>query len=538
MPEPILHSQAPVTARPQTSRAVRRAFNKRRPTGPSKKDLERFAREEKNERLAEAKRKREKNKKENERKRAEEREKLKEKIKQCGVEEVVKVAEGQMRIAGFFKTGAKEKARLGGSRDTSQGRPSDLQKEAVEKTRDGVEKQLTAVLESHGSIASQTSTLRGDSIQDTGDTKTLIDAPTEQRQLLQNDSHISVRSDMPPPSQKPRQRTTSSAQKANGSTKSQDDTTEALARKPLGSLSANVQPLPTTSMPLKKRKAPSSELEEDWADFFQSNTQLEVELFGLADGRPNKRQRSMEAPTSTFNIHPKQLRRAMTESYVENVVKPKIQHITARAPRLSPRGGPQQVQAAEGTSSRDGSLGHLSAQSLHQHDALPPPKTKPAVESNKDALEITSRLSEGHHHFENEGQSLAQQIEPRLPLNARAIVHSRIDQPPGKVSPSLSDFPKSQTAPLEQGSDDFLEGLSSQEFINIPTSPLRAPQSPVIGQESPAVQREQKHKQKQEGIAPAPPKMKERQELPDSVSTPFDGLDWGIPSQDLLELVP
>ena len=128
MPEPILSSQAPVTARPQTSRAVRRAFNRRRPTAPSKKDLERFAREARIERLAEEKKKKERRKKENERKRAEEKEKLKEKIKQYGVEEVIKVDEGQLRIAGFFKAGSKENTRLECLRDPSQERPTDLQK--------------------------------------------------------------------------------------------------------------------------------------------------------------------------------------------------------------------------------------------------------------------------------------------------------------------------------------------------------------------------------------------------------------------------
>ena len=109
MPSPILSSQAPITARPQTSRQVRRAFDRRRPRVPSAKELKRFAEQDRRERLAaereKRRRSRDKRRREGEHRRIREREEERRMVRRLGVERVVGVPEGQMRIAGFLRAG-------------------------------------------------------------------------------------------------------------------------------------------------------------------------------------------------------------------------------------------------------------------------------------------------------------------------------------------------------------------------------------------------------------------------------------------------
>lgn len=93
----------PIPKRPQTSRAARRAYNKRGGPTISEAERKRIERGAVLEERAATIRDKERKKKENKRKREEKEAKQKEERRLMGIEEVVKIEEGQMRLSRFLK---------------------------------------------------------------------------------------------------------------------------------------------------------------------------------------------------------------------------------------------------------------------------------------------------------------------------------------------------------------------------------------------------------------------------------------------------
>ena len=510
MPRPILSSQAPVTARPQTSRAAKRAFSKRRETGPSKKDLERFAREDSAKRAAEDKKRKEKKKKENERKRDEERQKLKEKIKEFGVEHATKVEEGQTRIAGFFKTRTKVRTHTEELKDTSFGKLSGSQTAALGKKLENFDKPVSRGPRSYESLTTKAETLIGDSTQAAQTRMDVINAQAERVRATQGSNNDRAHFDMPPP-KRPEHRAILSVPDVKCSTESPIHTKGATGQKLLDALSPNLHPPQQVLPALKKRKAPSPELDENWANFFQSNTQIERELCVPAESRQHKRPRVIEPLKPRPNTNTDPIRRSRTEVYVKSVSKTAYTRTTTIAVGLeSPRsplhtdstpnvteknknnGGEQEVKTSDGATSAD-----TMAESI---------LVQPVVEVN--------------------------QQPPHKPATT-AQTAEQTQKSPLSTKPHQEEVKRAQEGSLET-CDDFFDGLSSQELANIPTSPFRD-SSPNASRRKPGP--ELGRQQQQRGEELERPRISKERQLSISNSS-FDGFDWAFSSQELVGLVP
>ena len=546
MPYAIISSQAPITARPQTSRAARHAFNKRKVTGPSERDLKRIAREEKQEQLTAKKRKREAKKKQNERKRAEEKEKEKERVKQLGVEQVVKVPEGQMRIAGFFKapTTTTKGIKKGTEQDVQKKQRLPVDQEEVKEAK--LSQDPDAL-----SVATDTETLVGNATcveQEEGDevcadgevhsnttclesesNATAVAKPspstsqaahqssrrtpkTPALQLPQQTSASVLDSTrMPPPAAKivKKSITTTGGTSYNTPHPILEASVSSAKEESLGLSSSNID-LPKT---LKRKTA---DIDDDWADFFQSNTQVARELSDVAPPRPFKpRRATVTSSTPAF-------KRRQGRDYLTKSPYP-LQKVCSDAPTQ-----PLHYASLARPQSPKPVL------TRPYGEAVP---TKAACRRSTEYQPVKSRQPRpaGHpqiHHTSLQRGELVPNSR-RIPSNARGksttVKTSALEPPPKPIIQPEPDL------------EDFLAGISTQEFFDIPTSPVERFHATKLGQKS-QPNRTAEKRQEQYGQEPKGEQLKSRvlgHEQNVAANLPSDFFDFGgISSQELAELPP
>ncbi|KAI4151054.1 MAG: hypothetical protein LQ340_003729 [Diploschistes diacapsis] len=441
MPQPVLSSQAPVTRRPQTTRSVRRAFNRRINIRPSERDLQRAAREERQERLAADQRRRGQKKKENERKRAEEREKEKERIRLYGVE-VVKVEEGQRRLASFFRAGTADSSALQRPQHGVEDSGPNINDAGTERHPQADEqKSIDASNVADRLVISQAKRPFDENEEIVPERSSAGQSEETSTAIKRVEGNPHLIPGMPPPSFKPLQKKAPSLlQRPGNQYNPPNSILEKPTRKPLELLSQSPQRARTEPPDSRKRKAEAQDPEEDWTKLFQSNTQIERELCAPVQGRPTRRQANptMKGPTS--------------------ISKPE---------RLSGI----RVHAIKG-SEYDERLQARRMAALAKYEALTGDRfSRDTVCKSTAAKGVVHKAglkaNNGYHA-----------PPPLIPRTTPPSQHLRKPLAQTRVPTCLPNFHHTSNATsfsFDDDDDEFFWGMCTQEIMDVPTSPVPAP---------------------------------------------------------------
>ena len=482
MPYPILSSQAPVTKRPQTSRDARRAFSKRKASGPSEKDLKRIAREEKQQRLAAEKQRREKKRKENERKRAEEKEKERERIRQLGVEQVVKVPEGQMRIAGFFK--ARSLDSFESDREREQSPEKHLEQPSKKNNSGTKPEKILSQASDTVATATKTETLVGIPDDERGE-QGFAERDIKKHSILQDNLHKAPSILMPPPAvpqkhyvppEEPfkmlpppidfqRKPTVASTRSSNVHSEAKKAPNSRLHRKPLAALSGNAyRPMIATQNPLK-RKALTLETGDDLEELFLSNTQVARELSDPVPEPPAKRQTIPDSSPCITKVQAYQRSQdALTASPQYRLIKQFDERKTAKQAVSKPARIPTSSFARPPPATRHSTLRH----SPRQTDALASPQ--PARTSTPRRPHSTAQSNRAPPTFPRQATASAPTKSPSsITTSALPPAHASLTKQlcSPASAPILQQLPPKPAIEPEPDIDDFCPGPSTQECFEV-----------------------------------------------------------------------